>query len=41
MTFLLSASGMYLSNDSKIHRTFHLTVLLITASGVQAGGSPV
>ena len=50
MTFLLSASGMPLSNESsplllkvisfgsKIYHTLNLNVLLITASGVQAGG---
>ena len=30
-----------ISFGSKIHRTLYLSVLLITASGVQAGGSPL
>ena len=44
MTFLLSASGMSLSNESSslLLKVSHLVavpyVLLITASGVQAGG---
>ena len=39
MIFLLSASGMSLSNEysSKILRILYLNVLLITSCGVQAG----